>query len=108
MRAGSLRRRIQIQKPVTTTDGEGTESVVWSPLVSTWAEIDWLQGRQVLEAEQVEHPRTVTVTVRNQPSIPITAAMRVVYGVRVFEIQAIVPDQEPPRSLALTCTERHP
>ena len=105
MRGGQLRRRIQIQAPVTTTDAEGTESVTWGLVASTWAEVDWQTGRERLEAEQLVDPRTVQVTIRNRPSVAITAAMRLTYGTRVFEIASVIPDQEPPRALVLSCTE---
>lgn len=115
MRAGQLRRRVQIQKPVTTTDSEGTETIVWWPALESedgttgcWADIEWTAGRERMEAEQLENPRTVQVIIRNPPGTAITAAMRVVYGTRVFEITSVIPDQEPPRSLTLTCTELHP
>lgn len=103
-----LKRRVQIQKPVTTTDSEGTESVVWWPVATLWSQVTELQGHERLEAEQPQFPRTVQVLVRNQPTTPIAPAMRIAYGVRVFEIQAVIPDQEPPRWLMLHAMELHP
>lgn len=108
MRAGTLNRRVQIQKPVTTTDADGTESIVWTNVSTLWANINELQGTDRLEAEQLQHPLTVQVTVRYQPSNKINPAMRVVYGNRVFEVHSVVPDQEPPRSLTLFSVELHP
>jgi SPP1 family predicted phage head-tail adaptor len=99
---------VTLQKPVTTTDAEGTESIIWMPVMSTWAEVQWLGGRERLEGEQLENPRSLQVTIRNPPSTGVTAALRVQYGTRIFEVTAIVPDQEPPRALQLNCTELHP
>lgn len=108
MRAGQIKRRVTIQKPVTTTDGEGTESIAWVPVVTTWAEVIWLGGRERLEAEQLQNPRTLQVTIRSRPDVAITAAMRLQYGSRIFEIEAVLPDEEPPRALQLNCEELHP
>lgn len=107
VRIGELNRRIQIQKPVTTTDSEGTESTVWWPAVTVWASIIELQGQRRMEAEAEEFPRTVQVVIRNQPSLLVTAAMRLVYGTRVFEITSVVADQQPPRMLQLATRELH-
>ncbi|EQB09715.1 phage head closure protein [Novosphingobium lindaniclasticum] len=85
--AGSLDRRIQFEKPVTTRDPTyNTSKTTWQPHVKVWAQVrDVLPSR----AESVDENASMQqrpARIRMRYREDITADMRVVYRGRVMEI----------------------
>jgi SPP1 family predicted phage head-tail adaptor len=103
MRAGQLNRRVQLQRQALTTDSEGRASGTWSTLATAWAAIEPLQGREALLAAQAQTTLSHRVRIRYRPGV--TARMRLVYGARVFDIQAVTNTAEARRELVLDCQE---
>ncbi|MFP3945019.1 MAG: phage head closure protein [Alphaproteobacteria bacterium] len=106
MSAGALRHRVTIELPVETPDGQGGQTVTWSPLATVWAEIRPLKARETVNAHQVEARTTHLVRVRHRPDILPT--MRVVFGNRIFAIHGVLDDGERRRFLHLFCEEGAP
>ena len=84
MRTGSLRRRISIQRRDMTQDDYGQPSLTWVNVVDAWAEIQPLSGRELEIAQAMNAEVTHQVTIRYREGI--TAAMRIVYQSRYFNI----------------------
>lgn len=103
MRAGELRHRVTIQQPVEVLDDYNTPSVVWQDFARVWAAIEPLSGREYLQLQNTNAEITVRIRIRYLPGI--TPAMRVVYGSRVFNIQAVIDVEEKHRELHLMCAE---
>ncbi len=85
--AGSLDRRIQFEKPVTTRDPTyNTSKTTWEPHVKVWAQVrDVLPSRAESvdeNASMQQRPSRIRMRFRED----ITADMRVVYRERVMEI----------------------
>lgn len=106
MSAGALRHRVTIELPVETPDGQGGQTVVWSPLATVWAEIRPLKTDETVNAHQVEARTTHVIRVRHRTDILPT--MRVVLGMRTFAIQGVLDDGERRRYLHLFCEEGAP
>ena len=105
MRAGKLaRRRITIQKLAGALDDLGTEVQTWTDVVSRWASIEPLTGRETFARQQQQAELSHLIRLHYVPDI--TAKMRVVCGTRTFDIQAVLNLWEGDRYLELLVTER--
>ncbi|WP_137898346.1 head-tail adaptor protein [Sphingomonas sp. 2SG] len=86
--AGSLDRRIRIERPVADTTLEGAGSGTWEPVAEVWASVqDALPSRGERLAEGINvaaRPARVRMRFRTD----VTAAMRFVMGARVMQIIA--------------------
>jgi SPP1 family predicted phage head-tail adaptor len=85
--AGSLDRRIQFERPVTTRDPTyNTSKTTWEPHVKVWAQVrDVLPSR----AESVDENASLQqrpARIRMRFREDITADMRVIYQGRTMEI----------------------
>jgi SPP1 family predicted phage head-tail adaptor len=108
IRAGTLRKRITFQTRSTTQDAVGGQSVTWSDLLTTWASLEPSAGRELMSAQamNVEQPTTITVRWQSELSnFRAVAAMRVVYGSRIFNIHSSQNQEERNRILVLIASE---
>jgi len=107
-RAGDLRHRIRIQQRATTIDSAGGQSVVWTDVAAVKAAIEPLSGRELLAAQAVRSAISHTITVRWQALFAdpqAAAALRVVYGTRIFNIEAALNVDERNRLVHMSAQE---
>lgn len=102
---GSLNKRVTIQSRVTTQDDFGSESTTWSDVVTCWAGIRPVSGRELLGAEQPQVMHDARIRIRYQSGIAITAKMRVNFGGRLYDIVGVVDPEERHRYLDLLCKQ---
>jgi len=103
VKAGQLRQRVTIQqKPTVTRDGFGAEAPGWSTLVTLWAKVETLTGREFVEQARAGAELTHKVTVRYYAMIAPT--MRVAWGSRILEIAGVLHDDHQ-REMTLLCNE---
>lgn len=108
MRSGDLRHRVTFQRRSTVTDSFGAQSETWTDVATAWADISPLSGRELLAAQAVNVEISHTVTIRYQAQFAgpkAVAAMRIVYGDRIFNIHSSLDVDERHRELKLTCSE---
>jgi SPP1 family predicted phage head-tail adaptor len=88
MRAGNLRRRLQLQRRVASTDAEGRPQENWVPISGIWAAVSPLTAAEQLVAEQagVQITHQVTTRYRTDLAAPTGHNLRLVEGSRVLEI----------------------
>lgn len=101
-----LRHRIVIEAAVPDPDSGGGSSDVWANaqvIARAWAGIEPLRGREVLTAMKLEARITHRVTLRYRPGV--TAAMRVCFRERHFNIRAVINPEERNEMLELLCEE---
>lgn len=103
--AGTLNRRVTIQSQLTTQDSYGQEQQTWTDVLTCWASIHAATSREVYAAAGFVSQLSHVVTVR-YTFTPITSAMRVLYGTRTFQVQAVVDPDESRVMLNLYCLER--
>lgn len=103
MRAGELRHQITIQHKTVTRGGMGGEVITWSDVGTVWAAVEPISGREYFAAktENAEVSHRIRIRHRNG----ITSGMRVSWGARVFDIQAVLDIQERGREIHLMCVE---
>jgi SPP1 family predicted phage head-tail adaptor len=92
MEAGALRHKVIIQQPAEVTNSLGEITVSWSTFAIVWAEILPLSGREYWSSKQVNSEVTGKIRIRYKSGI--TPKMRVKYGTRIFNIEAVMNYQE--------------
>lgn len=100
---GSLRARIVIQQEARTPDGAGGYALAWSDVVSLWARIEPVSGRETLQGARLESRVTHRITIRYRSGVD--AGMRALYGSRIFNIRAVINPGEDNRHLRLLAEE---
>lgn len=108
MRASDLRHQIKLQSRGSAQDGYGAQVNTWSDSATLWAEITSLTGRELQAAQAVQAEVTHQIAVRYQVLFAdpkSVAAMRVLYGSRVFNIHACLNVDERNREINLLCSE---
>lgn len=103
MRAGQLRHRISIQTPVTAKNTRGGEVTTWSTVATVWADVRTQTGRETVANDQTQPTASHVVTMRHRANV--TAQQRIVWGDRVFSINAVLEPDNRMRQLQLLCQE---
>lgn len=106
--AGRLNTRLTLQQRSTTQDASGGQSTTWSDVATVWAFVRPLSGREIIAAQAVNSELTHQITIRWQAayaSPKAMAAMRLVAGGRIFNIQSAANEREENRYLVMMATE---
>lgn len=90
MQAGRLDSRVTIQAPGTTTDELGQPIPGWTDVALVWASIRQLSGVEAIKADATVS--TVKASIRIRYRTGMNAGMRVVHGLRVYNVEAVLPD----------------
>lgn len=111
MRAGLLDKRIAIQQKAATVDAFGEEAAgydgaQWTTVIAGWARVQPLSGREARELHQQSAEVSHRITMRWRAGVEITPAMRVLWGVRAFDIDSITQTDEGKHEWQLMCRER--
>lgn len=108
MRAGDMRRRLTIQVRGTTQDTFNQQVTTWTDVATVWADIQTLTGKELLAAAATQTQLTHIVRIRYQAQFAnpkVMAAMRCMYGTRIFNISASIDVDEQHRIIELLCQE---
>lgn len=84
---GALRHRITFKSPVATLDDGGGQDIAWSDGPSVWARIVSRGGAEIVRAAEIVPRGTYRLTIHYRSDV--TPAMRIAFGARLFEIDAI-------------------
>lgn len=106
MNAGKLRHRVTIQQLVKTDDGYGGIVETWQDVATVWAAVEPLRGNERYRAQQVQAELTHKVIMRYRAGIK--PQMRLLYGNRIFEIEAVIDVEERHKWIELLCAETIP
>jgi len=100
--AGRLRHRVQIQTLVPLFDSNGdviqdqnTGEVAraWVLLGECYAAVEPISGREFIQSQETQSKVEARIIIRRQDFIP-TAGMRILHGVRVYNIAAVLEDKD--------------
>jgi len=89
MRSGSLRHRIVIQQRGSGVDSWGQPINTWTDVISVWAYVRHLSGSESIKADTPTSEVRASIRIRWRTDI--AAAMRVLHGATVYEIEAVLP-----------------
>ena len=105
MRAGRLNQRVTIQQLAGSPpqDAGGAPTQDWADLVTVFASVEPLRGREFIAAQGVNSEVTGQIRMRYYPGV--TSAMRAKMGTRIYEIIAVVNVDERNAELILYVKE---
>lgn len=101
--AGKYDRRVTIQQLVTTSDGTGGTTSSWQTFATVWAAIEPLTGGEYFVAQQTTSKVNNKISLRYLDGVK--PAMRVLYGTRIYNIEAVMDSEGRRRERQLLCTE---
>lgn len=104
--AQRLNKRVLLQKRVQGKTAGGAPIDTWQNVITTgdgtiWAGVRDLTGRQFVAAGGTQNEVQTKIEIRYR--LGITAAMRVVHGVEVYNIEAVLEQEG--KSLLLMCSK---
>lgn len=105
MTIGRMRHRVTLQTETRTADGGGGATIAWTDQATVWAEITPLSGSEQLRGMALEGRVTHRIRIRYRSDIAPTAAWRVAYGARLFNVRAVLNENERNRFLILLADE---
>ena len=85
-----MNRRCQLQSPSQSVDALGQPIPGWTDVAMVWASIRHLSGVEAIKADATVS--TVKASIRIRWRTGLDAGMRVVHGLRVYSIEAVLPD----------------
>lgn len=107
-----LHRRITLQQRSSALDGVGNQDTTWTDVAPVWADVQPLNGRELVAAQAVNSSVTHQILIRYQTQFAdpkVMAAMRAVMtkdGItRIFNIHASRDEDERRRYLILDAEE---
>jgi SPP1 family predicted phage head-tail adaptor len=105
MRAGELRHRITIQKPVEVKDEYKTIiDVGWQDFATVWAAVEPVRGSEYIQLQNSKSELTVRVRIRYLAGV--NDSMRILYGGRILYINSPPIDVDGRhREMELMCVE---
>jgi SPP1 family predicted phage head-tail adaptor len=103
MKIGDLRHRITFQKPVKSDDGYLGKTVKHQDVVTVWASIEPLSGREYFYAHQIKNEVSHRVRIRFRTDL--NEEMRIKHGERYLEIESMIDMKERHEFLEILCRE---
>jgi SPP1 family predicted phage head-tail adaptor len=108
LRAGQLNRLVSVQQRATALDSFGAQPQTWVEIKQVYAYIEALSGAERAVAESVSTDVSHKFTVRYDAIFAdprVAAAYRIVYNNRIFDIQAVLNEDEANRIVELLAME---
>jgi len=103
MRAGELRHRITLQKPVHTRDAFGESVTTYEDMATVYAAIEWQSGRRYVEAAQINAEVQGVTRIRYRSDV--RPDWRIQYKERYIRIISLANIRERDEELQLNCKE---
>lgn len=103
--SGDLRHSVSVQARSTTQDATGGVSDTWVTTGTMRAFIRMMSFQELTQANKMSSQVSHEIWVRYNPAVPCLPGMRILYGARVFLIQAPDNVEERNRVLRLMCME---
>lgn len=103
MRMGKLRNRITIQQVQEARSATGAVMETWVTYAEVWAAVEPLRGREFFASRQMQ--AQVDARVRIRFISGVTPKMRVLWGSRIYLIDAVINPEERGVELQLMCRE---
>jgi SPP1 family predicted phage head-tail adaptor len=101
--AGRLTKRVDIEKPVRTSDGGGGFTESWQLVATVWAGLEPLRGSEDYSDLRLIGKTNYRITIRHRDGIE--PRMRVNFNNRTFNIRAVLNLDEANEILELIAEE---
>jgi SPP1 family predicted phage head-tail adaptor len=103
MRAGRLDRRVTLQMLSVPRDTTGAAKHAYTDVKTVWAAVEPLRGQEFHEAAKFASEVSHRVVIRYYAAVEPT--WRVLYGRRLFAVQAVLNLTEARKEMQLMCRE---
>lgn len=103
MRAGSLKNKITFQEQTQTKNNFGEVEETWSDVLTTWASIQTISGKEQYLSNQ--NYATLSHKLRVRYSSLINSKQKILFGTRVFKILAVLNIFEKNKELEILVEE---
>lgn len=97
----ALNSLITIRQRVAGADALGQPADAWVDVCTAWSEIRHPSGVELIKAGAEVSVVRASIKVRQRQGI--TAAMQAVHGARVYDIEAVLPDEVDRLHMFLVC-----
>jgi SPP1 family predicted phage head-tail adaptor len=104
-RAAKMDTTIEIQEEVTTADGRGGWSEVWTKVVECKAAVSPIRAETRYQADGANADTVHRIVTRWMPSYTIQPGMRILIGTREIAITGVTNVEEKNRFLEILGTE---
>ena len=101
MKAGKLDQRVTLERQSRVLGPLGQPVNAWAPLMTVWAAVEPLVGREYLAAQAAQSEVTARVTMRYRRGI--TAQDRVIHEGTIYNIVSVIDVRSQGRELVLMC-----
>lgn len=101
-----MRDRITIQSPSTTRDATGGVTDAWTDVVTIWANVDPLTGRELEEAQKQWGEVTYQIDIRYYAGLDSTMRVLDIRSGAYYDIRAVLDLNHRRRKIQLMCRER--
>ena len=91
--ASDLDQRITIQAKSVTKNAIGEEIVTWGDVVTTWASVRPLRGREFFTANQMQHAVDARFLIRSRSGL--AENMRILWKGGPYDITGLIPGTGP-------------
>lgn len=98
---GKLRQRVDLQQATESQNAFGEMTKSWATAATVWAAVEDLQGREFLEARQLEAEVSTRIRIRERAGVG--PDWRVLHGSDVYDVKAVVVDATRAREMQLMC-----
>src|SRR5262245_25521704 len=106
MQAGELRHRVTIQQATESQNSVGEAVKTWTTVTTGWAGVSPLRGREYLEAMQTKSSVDTRITMRKNAYPNLTPKHRILFGSRVFDIEAVIDVDGLGDAMEVSCKEQ--
>ena len=89
MNIGSLKQRVTLRQPLTTTDALGQPTAGWQAVATVWANVRFTNGVQAIKADSEISIAKVSVRLRYRGGL--NAGLQVLHGTNVYDVKAVLP-----------------
>ena len=106
MRAGRLRHKVVLQQPNPTVDTYGQPVRGWATVATVYAAVEPLNGREFFKAQEIQSETKVRMRLRYGSELAsLTAAWRVTFDGKVYNILSIIQPSEINQEIILMCSD---
>lgn len=104
MKAGTLNRRIDLQKKTIVQSPTGAQTITWASQRIVWAANLPVRGREYMAADQLRADVEVRFVMRRQRDLAIDATWRVVAEGLVHGVKSVIQAKTDRTMIELMCS----
>ncbi|SFB74192.1 phage head-tail adaptor, putative, SPP1 family [Polaromonas sp. OV174] len=101
MEIGKLNKLITLQRLTEGQDEIGQPVTDWADVAKVWANVRYLSGIQTIKSDAPVSIAKASIRIRRRTDV--VAGMRALLGETVFEIKAVLPDEQGREFVDLVC-----